>query len=109
MSDDQDDWNEYGPMSYSLQDICQPFTKQTPFFLAYGKVPTMFMEEDFSAGEQPPEGPGNSSDGDEHAALDAHVEAAMNLFKHRQEPQVTDEAAQQSQGDLCACYPHGLL
>ena len=59
----------------------------TPFFLAFGKEPSLLIETAFPTGQQ-------AQDVDELVALDARVEAALGLFEHQQDAQTTNQAAQ---------------
>ena len=90
LSPEQDDWDEYiDPCLTAYRTSVSRSTKKTPFFLAFGKEPSLPIETAFPLGQQPQEV-------DEQVALDARVEAALGLFKHQQDAQTTNQAAQKT-------------
>ena len=62
-------------------------TKKAPFFLAYGKEPSLLIETAFPTGEQ-------TQEVDEQVASAARGEPALGLFKHQQDAQTTNQDAQ---------------
>lgn len=55
LSDNQDGWDAcVDPCLLAYKTSVSRSTKQTPFLLAFGKEPTLLVEEDFPVGEQVP-------------------------------------------------------
>ena len=63
-------------------------TKQTPFFLSFGKQPTLLIEEEFPVGPQ-------REEVDEQTALNQRVAAALSLFNFQKTAQDNIKSAQE--------------
>ena len=75
LNSEQDNWDDFiDPCLLAYRSSVSRSTKQTPFFLAFGKQPTLLVEEDFPVGSE-------AKEVDEQTALDARIEAALSLFQ----------------------------
>ena len=77
LNDEQDNWDDFiGPVLLAYRTSVHKSTKKTPYFLAFGKEPTLLIEEQF-----PINGSSESaSDEDLDAALTHRVETTLKLF-----------------------------
>ena len=88
LNSEQDNWDDFiDPCLLAYRSSVSRSTKQTPFFLAFGKQPTLLVEEDFPVGSE-------AKEVDEQTALDARIEAALSLFQLHKTAQDNIQSAQ---------------
>ena len=88
LNSEQDNWDDFiDPCLLAYRSSVSRSTKQTPFFLAFGKQPTLLVEEDFPVGSE-------AKEVDEQTALDARIEAALSLFQLQKTAQDNIQSAQ---------------
>ena len=91
LNDEQDNWDDFiDPVLLAYRTSVHKSTKKTPYFLAYGKEPTLLIEEQFPVNGFR-EG---ANDEDLDAALTSLVEATLKLFNCHTEVKDNIEEAQ---------------
>ena len=91
LNDEQDNWDDFiNPVLLAYRTSVHKSTKKTSYFLAFGKEPTLLIEEQLPVNGSS-EG---ASDEDLDAALTRHVEATLKLFNCHTEAKDNIEEAQ---------------
>ena len=110
LNDEQNNWDDFiDPVLLVNRTSVHKSTKKTPYFLAFGKEPTLLIEEQFPVNGSS-EG---ASDEDLDAALTRCVEATLKLFNCHTEAKDNIEEAQSihkkysDAKDLPPCYKVG--
>ena len=86
LNDEQDNWDDFiDPVLLVYRRSVHKTTKKTPYFLAFGKEPTLLIEEQFPVNGSS-EG---ASDEDLDAALTRRVESTLKLFNCHTEAKTT--------------------
>lgn len=93
INDEQTDWDQHiDPVLLAYRTSVQKSTKETPFYLAFGKKPRLLIEETFPVGS-------DYDDYDDQEALDKRVQALGSLFKAHSTAQqnITNAQAKQKE------------
>ena len=91
LNDEQDNWDDFSdPVLLAYLTSVHKSTKKTPYFIAFGKEPTLLIEEQFPVNGSSK----GASDEDLDAALILRVEATLKLFNYHTEAKDNIEEAQ---------------